>query len=82
MKAITIRGIEDELYEIIKEKSKRKGMSLNKYVLESLKEATGVSKKVEYDDLDEFIGSWSEENYKELRDSAKLFSSIDGDLWK
>jgi len=66
MKQITIRGIPDQIENIINKEAKRKGVSLNKAFISLLESAAGIKakekkSKVIYHDLDHLFGVWTKE---------------------
>ena len=62
MKAITIRGIDQELERELRKAAKENGDSLNTTMLKLLKKAVHLDKPKlypEYHDLDSLAGTWS-----------------------
>ncbi|MEA2012304.1 MAG: antitoxin [Verrucomicrobiota bacterium] len=85
MSTLTIKSIDAELVNTLKDKARKTNTSLNSCVLKILRQGTEVSKKqfsVKYDDLDSLAGTWTEEEYKEFNANTKSFSQIDKGLWK
>ncbi len=85
MKTLTIRNIDDDLSNILKEKAKTGGTSLNACVINLLKQITGLSKQQfskKYSDLDFLAGTWEEKDYNEFNNNVKSFNEIDKDIWK
>ena len=67
MPAINIRNIRDAVYHKIKQESKKSGLSMNKVINHALEDTFLKSgKESKYHDLDDFFGSWSEEEYKSI----------------
>ncbi len=85
MKAVTIRGVEPEVAERLKQTAARKGKSVNQLTIDIIKESLGLQKEIkysrEYTDLDDLFGRWSEAEFKEI--SAKIHKErrIDQELW-
>ena len=66
MAQYTIRNVPDYLDHELRSWARRKGMSLNEAALEAMKRGVGVSEKaVEYNDLDDLIGTWKADPYFE-----------------
>jgi plasmid stability protein len=70
MKRLTVRNVDDRLHAALKREAQQRGMSLNRYVLQVLAEATGVGtafmqSKI-YHDLDHLAGTWTPEQAGEF----------------
>ena len=81
MHILNIRGINDTLYNKIKKESKSKGLSINKFVVNILSGFFNKKKNVEYHDLDDFFGTWTEEEYNQIIQAAKESRTIDEEVW-
>ena len=86
MKAITIRGIDSELSEKLKQTAKRDNKSVNQLTLELIQESLGLKKdktfSKEYDDLDELFGRWSEDEFNAIEKKIVNERSIDPEIWQ
>ena len=86
MKAVTIRGVESEVAEKLRSKATQEGKSVNQLILEIIKAGLGLNKvkqySREYDDLDDLFGSWTEEEYKEIKTKIDRSRRIDEELWQ
>jgi len=85
MNTITIRGIDTQLSEKIKEKSKKSGESINKMMLKILRSTFGLEKNKTfptYHDLDDLAGTWTEQDEKEFNKNTKDLRKIDKELWE
>jgi hypothetical protein len=85
MKTLTIRGIDPELANKIKERSGKNGESINKLILRVLKSALVIGEnKVfpTYHDLDHLSGTWTEEDEKEFYKNIQGLEKIDKELWE
>jgi hypothetical protein len=86
MKSITIRGIDTELSEKMKDTAAAKGKSINQMVLEFIRVGLGLQKERqysrEYDDLDDLFGQWSEIEFKAVWDKTSQERCIDPELWQ
>ena len=86
MKAITIRNIEQEVSDKLKQVAKNHGKSVNQYLVEMIKQNLGFAapKKytATYDDLDFLFGKWSEEEYKQIQKRVDHARTIDSELWE
>ncbi len=84
MATFTIRSADERLNQELKKESRRRGVSVNRLVVETLKDALlgGDGKRRRFDDLDEFSGLWSEADAAEFDEAVRGFSEIDRELWR
>jgi hypothetical protein len=83
MPTINIRNIDDSIYEKIKRESKTKGLSINKLLLQVLDKFFHKKKsEVELHDLDDFFGTWTDEEYRLIKEGSEQARKIDEDIWK
>lgn len=85
MKTITIRGIESKLDKTIKARASRENLSVNLWVIKTLKQATGTDKKPifrKYDDLDSLAGGWNRKETETFLKNINVFEELDEELWK
>ncbi len=86
MKNLTIRGVDEKLEGVLKEKAEREHTSMNKLILRILHETLlGDTESIEfktYDDLDHLAGTWTAEEAREFDEAVSSFDTIDEDLWK
>lgn len=83
MHTLNIRNIDDSIYEKIKHESNLKGLSVNKLLLQILDKFFRKNKKeVELNDLDDFFGTWTEEEYNLIREGCDQARKIDEEIWR
>jgi plasmid stability protein len=85
MKAVTLRNLPPTLDRTIRERAKKKGVSVNKVVIGLLQEHLGESEKRparRYHDLDELAGSWSKQEAEVFDEALAKQRAIDPELWK
>lgn len=86
MKAVTIRGVDENLAEKLKIVAKKQGKSVNQLILEFIKLSLGLKKEKvfsrKYDDLDDLFGRWSADEYNRINKSITNQRQIDWELWK
>jgi hypothetical protein len=87
MKQLTIRGIPDEVEEVIEREARRRRKSKNKIVVSLLEQATGVkpgksNTVVLYHDLDHLSGLWSAKEAERFEKHLTKQRKIDEDLWE
>ncbi len=84
MKTLSLRGIDDEMAEVLKKEAERAKASVNATVLNIIRESIGLKNKKRnrvYRDLDDLAGTWSGKDEKEFRENTCCFDRIDEDLW-
>ena len=85
MKTLTIRGVDSELAAALKKIAFKNNKSVNKILLEMLKNITGVSKndtfKI-YDDLNHLSGGWTKDDALLFVKNTSDFRKIDEEMWK
>ena len=85
MKSITIRRIDPGLDRVIKSRAKQNNLSVNQWVLDTLRKVTGMWKEPvfkKHTDLDALAGGWSKEEAKAFQKNTQRFERIDKDVWK
>ncbi len=84
MGAITIRGIDETIARILKERARKEGTSINTVLLKTLRESFGLEKRrtIIYDDLDHLAGTWTEKDFVEFQKRIADFETVDYKLWK
>ena len=86
MKQLTICGLDEELCQKLQQVAQQENLSLNKAALLLLRRGAGLDRKKDEpgvigDSLDEFISSWSVEQWKEFLDTVQMFEKVDDSLW-
>lgn len=86
MASLSIRGVDEQLSAILKQKARASKKSLNQLVLDILRQHAGLEKEKrftrEYDDLDNLFGRWSEQEFLEIQGQIDSQRKIDEELWK
>jgi hypothetical protein len=85
MGSISIRGVDDQLSLLLKEKATETNKSVNQLVLDILKSAVGLQKKRytrQYNDLDHLFGKWSQDEFDAVQGKIDAERRIDDELWK
>ena len=87
MKALLLRGLEEELLNKIKKNAKKESLSMNRYIILMLEEHLESAKKhkkgiKKYTDLENLFGKWSNKEYRAISENVKKQRIIDGELWK
>ena len=86
MSSLSIRGVDEKLSIILKEKAQNSNKSMNQYVLDLLKKSVGLKKDKKYtqvyNDLDHLFGRWSDSDFRKIQGKIDKERVIDEDLWK
>ncbi len=86
MKTINIRGLNTSLSNLLKERAKKEGKSMNQLVLDIIKNYLGVSKDKKFTrrnhDMDHLFGKWSQDEYDNIQGKIDSERTIDKELWK
>ena len=85
MKSITIHGIDEPVYEIIKSRARENGQSINRTIKKILEEALGVRPRDRggnREAFEEFLGIWSEEERTEFEERTADLRTIDEEDWR
>ena len=80
MKSLTIHGLDEQTYAIIKQQAKINGSSLNKTIKKLLQKSLGLMNKES--DFDDLSGVWSEEDLQEFKDRQGSLRVIDPEDWQ
>lgn len=81
MPQYTIRNVPESLDRELRERAKRKRISLNEAAVEAIKRGLGFADaEVIYDDLDDLIGTWKPD--KEFDRAISEQDKVDSDAWQ
>ncbi len=85
MKAVTLRGIDPETSEMLKQEAQKQGKSTNKLILEMIRKELGLDKEKKYSrrytDLDDLFGRWTEDEFREITAEIERERRIDPEPW-
>lgn len=85
MKAVTLRNLPASLDRTIRQRAKKKGVSVNKVVISLLQDHLGESESRpvrRYHDLDALAGSWSKQEAEAFEKTLARQRAIDPEEWK
>lgn len=85
MKSISIHGIDDPVYRLIKARAKSEGQSINQTVKFLLEQSLGVATKSSEPyrkEFEEFCGSWTAEEATKFNAAVEDLGRIDPEDWK
>lgn len=86
MPTLSIRGVDDQLANLLKKEAAAEKKSMNQLVLETLQKHVGLTKKKKfaqkYHDLDPLFGKWSKNEFNTIQNKINSERKIDEELWK
>ncbi|MEK7534730.1 MAG: hypothetical protein AAB600_05395 [Patescibacteria group bacterium] len=83
MKSITIHGLDNELYTLLRSQATSQGFSLNKTIKQLLQKSLGLTHRpVKKNDFSEFFGVWSKKEANQIEKALEDFEKIDEEDWK
>lgn len=86
MSSLSIRGIDDELSERLKQLALEEKKSVNSVVIDVLKQHLGIIKSKRFTqsfhDLDQLFGAWGQEQFNTVQGRVDAERHIDAELWK
>ncbi len=85
MTTMTLRGVDDTIAALLKERARQEDTSVNTLMLRILRESLGIDKKKRsavYHDLDSLVGTWSSQESDDFLRATAVFEKVDEDMWK
>lgn len=85
MAQLTVREVDERLGEALKREAVARGLSVNRLVLQLLRESVGLASSTQpaaYTDLDHLAGTWSAEEAAEFERLFARQRSVDESLWR
>ena len=81
MAQYTIRNVPETLDRRLRERAKKKGMSLNDAAIEAIRQGLGMADTdVVYDDLDDLAGTWKADDQFDRAMAEQ--DTVDTDAWR
>jgi hypothetical protein len=80
MAAISVRGLEAQQLQDLKNEAQRQGISLNKLALQRLM-GSGDNAAGTHDDLDALAGTWSQDEADAFHAAISPLEQVDPELW-
>ena len=86
MKQLTIRGFDEQLEAALRKLARSEGISLSRAAVRLLRKAAGLGegkprREVVGSSLDQFIGTWTKAQAREVSRAVKDFERIDESMW-
>ena len=85
MTTMTLRGVDETIAAVLKEKARQEETSVNALMLRILRESLGIDKKKRsavYNDLDSLAGTWSSQESDDFLRATAVLEKVDEDMWK
>ncbi len=83
MGTLTIRGCDDDLSKTLHAESEKRGISINRLILDILNETFRYGKRQHADDgLSRLAGTWTEKEAADFDAAVADFETIDPDEWR
>ncbi|MCA1792819.1 MAG: hypothetical protein ABR534_04395 [Desulfotignum sp.] len=85
MKSITIHGLEEPLWSLVKSKAEFEGLSLNKTIKKLLEKSLGISRPEENNrknEFKQFLGCWSKTDLDEFNTAISDIEQINPKDWR
>ena len=83
MKTLTIRNVPPDLAAALDGERRRRGLSLNRTVLELMRQALGLGEDGPHSNgLRHMAGTWNEAEFRQFEKHVALFARIDDELWR
>lgn len=80
MADLSLRGLDAPTLSRIKSSARRRKLSVNRLIIETLRQQYGSGDQT-FDDLDTLAGQWSKKEAAEFETAVATFSEIDAGLW-
>jgi hypothetical protein len=84
MSNVSLRGIDENVREILKKQARKSGVSINALILDYIHKGVGIDpgKRSKHHDLDRLAGTWSASDREEFAAATAVFEKIDENIWK
>jgi len=85
MAAMTLRGLNEEEAQRLREEARRQEISLNALLLRLVREGAGLAKRPRLSrrrDLDALAGTWTEEDADAFTKALEDTERVDPEMWK
>jgi len=80
MANISLRGLDRPTLSRLRSNARRRGISVNRLILETLQRRYSVGART-FDDLDALAGAWTKADADAFAATVAPFAEIDTDLW-
>ena len=80
MPNLSLRGLDRSTFSQLKSNARRRGISVNRLIVETLQQQYSVGTKT-FDDLDALAGTWTKAEANAFSAAVAPFGEIDPGLW-
>jgi plasmid stability protein len=81
MRNLTVRGVPKGVAEALEREKQRRGTSLNRTVIDLLRQALGVGAP-RSNGVAALAGTWTQDDLDEFEEAVASFDRVDADLWR
>jgi plasmid stability protein len=81
VKALTVRNLPSEVAEALDRERRARGTSLNRTVIELLRQALGVG-GARSNGLSLLAGGWTREDFDAFEEAVAVFDEVDPEMWR
>ena len=83
MRNMTIRNIPDDVAKALKVETTRRGLSLNRTVIQLIRQALGIdSGEVRSNGLAQLAGTWTDQDLSQFESAVAPLEQVDEELWR
>jgi hypothetical protein len=85
MGTMTLRGLDEEEAERLRQEASRQGISLNSLLLRLVREGAGLVRRPwrrSHHDLDQLAGTWTDDEAAAFMAAIEDTARIDPEMWK
>lgn len=83
MHTLTVRGLDPEITQRLKQVAQERHMSVNKFILEAIQTHLGMNKRRSSPHpLDKYFGKWDQAEFDRVMKNVEEQRQIDTELWK
>ncbi|RPJ87112.1 MAG: hypothetical protein EHM18_02760 [Acidobacteria bacterium] len=83
MNFLTVRNVPPDLAQALREEKRRRGVSLNRVVIELLRQALGLAwGEPRQNGLEKLAGDWSQKDLEDFETATAVFEKVDEDQWQ
>jgi hypothetical protein len=85
MANISVRGVDEQALRRLKQLARRRGISLNRLILEMLQgsgQAQAARGQLDHTDMDDLAGTWTAAEARQFEKDTATFRQIDETLWR
>ena len=82
MRHLTVRNVPSDLAEALEREKRRRRTSLNRTVIDLLRQTLGVGIEAPRNGLERLAGGWTDEDLQRFEEATEEFERIDEEHWR